>query len=127
MTRCGSQWKTVRTSAAVAALCSLLLAGCTGRQEEGSSESVPEMQSSNEQVSALSGTSPNAPAPEPMRHDFVILKELARQHALQTEAGNGERLAAVERHLRERIAIMPDEGNSDAEREAFRQARELVK
>ena len=72
---------------------------------------------------------PQAPAtaePTELRKDFVILRELVKQHALQTEAGNEARVETVERHLRERLEALPDGGRNEEEREIVRKARELV-
>ncbi len=80
---------------------------------------------------------PSAPPPSPpqptaaveqieLRKDFVILRELVKQHALQTESANEARLAAVERHLRERLETLPDTGQSAEEREILRNARSLL-
>ena len=68
---------------------------------------------------------PPAP-PGEVRREFVILRELVKQHALQSEAGNEARLETVERHLRERLAGLPDEGLNEEEREILSQAQELV-
>ena len=62
-----------------------------------------------------------------MRREFIILRELVKQHAKQTAAGNVERLAIVDRNLRERLVSLPDEGQTEDEREVVRQARELAK
>ena len=69
---------------------------------------------------------PLAP-PGEVRREFVVLRELVKQHAAQEEAGNEARVAAVERHLREWLARVPDEGANEEEREVLRQARELDK
>ena len=69
---------------------------------------------------------PPAPSGE-VRREFVVLRELVKQHAAQEEAGNEARVAAVERHLREWLARVPDEGGNEEEREVLRQARELEK
>lgn len=60
-----------------------------------------------------------------MRREFVILRELLKQHAKQTEAGNAERLAIVDRNLRERLAALQDEGLTEDERKVVRKARGL--
>ena len=64
--------------------------------------------------------------PTELRKDFLILRELVKQHALQTEAGNDARVETVERHLRERVEALPDPVQNAAEREIVRQARALV-
>ena len=48
-------------------------------------------------------------------------------HPSQTAAGNAERLAIVERHLRERLAELPDEGQTEDGGEMIRKAKELAK
>lgn len=58
--------------------------------------------------------------------EFVILRELARQHEIQKEAGNEARVAAVERHLRERVAAASEEGANEAERAILREARRVA-
>ena len=67
------------------------------------------------------------PSKTPMRREFVILRELLKQHAKQTEVGNAERLAIVDRNLRERLVALPDEGQTEDEREVVRKARGLGK
>lgn len=80
---------------------------------------------------------PSSPPPSPpqdtaalerteVRKDFIILRELAKQHAIQTKSANEARLAAVERHLRERLETLPDTGQSAEEREILRNARALL-
>ena len=72
---------------------------------------------------------PQAPAvaePTELRKDFVILRELVKQHTLQTEAGNEARVETVERHLRERLDALPDGGRNEEEREIVRKARVVV-
>ena len=74
-------------------------------------------------ASADSGpTSPPA-TPVEVRKEFVILRELVKQHGLQVEAGNDARVEAVERHLRERLEKLPDGGANEAERDILRRAR----
>lgn len=95
---------------ALAAAVLLLLAGCGG---PSSSPPPP----------------PQAPAtaePSELRKDFVILRELVKQHALQSEAENEMHAAAVERYLEEWLAKIPDEGVTDEEREIIRHARSLL-
>ena len=75
--------------------------------------------------------SPSPPAPttaEPteLRKDFVILRELVKQHALQTEADNEARLEAVERHLKTHLSTLPDSGQTPAEQEILARAQALV-
>ena len=65
-------------------------------------------------------------APAELRKDFIILRELVKQHALQTEAGNEARVEAVERHLKTRLSTLPDSGHTPAEQEILVRARALV-
>lgn len=65
------------------------------------------------------------PRPE-VRTEFVILRELVKQHAKQTEAGNGDLLESVRRHLRERVESVPDTGRNDEERKILKEAKALV-
>ena len=72
---------------------------------------------------------PQAPAtaePAELRKDFLILRELVKQHALQTEAGNEARVEAVERHLKTRLSTLPDSGPNPAEQEILARAQALL-
>lgn len=72
---------------------------------------------------------PQTPAtaePATLRKDFIILRELVKQHTLQTEAGNEPRLAAIERHLTTRLSTLPDSGQTPAEQEILACARALI-
>lgn len=72
---------------------------------------------------------PQAPAtvePAALRKDFLILRELVKQHALQTESGNEPRLAAIKRHLTTRLSTLPDTGQTPAEQEILAQAQALA-
>ena len=95
---------------ALAAAALLPLAGCGGP----SSSPPPPPQA------------PTTAEPVELRKDFIILRELVKQHALQSEAGNEVRVETVERHLRERLEALPDGGRNEEEREIVRRARELV-
>ena len=73
---------------------------------------------------------PQAPAtaePTELRKDFVILRELVKQHTLQTEAGNEARVEAVERHLKSRLSTLPDSAQNPAEQEILARAQALVR
>ena len=96
---------------ALAAAALLTLAGCGGP----SSPSPPPPQTSS------------TAEPAELRKDFIILRELVKQHSLQTEASNDTRVATVERHLRERLAALPDGGTNEDEREIVRRARAVVR
>ena len=107
------------------ALCALLLAGCSGGQEEegDGGTGVPPVQRENGQDARF----PKSGQPDsvPMRREFVILRELVKQHTKQTEVGNPERLSNVDRHLRERLATAPNENLTDAEKAILEDARKL--
>ena len=64
--------------------------------------------------------------PAEVRKDFVILRELVKQHSLQTEAGNKARVETVERHLRSRLSTLPDSAQNPAEQEILAHAQALV-
>ena len=95
---------------ALAAAVLLALAGC------GGPSSPPPL---SPQASATT-------EPTELRKDFVILRELVKQHTLQTEAGNEARVEAVERHLKSRLSTLPDSGQTPAEQEILAQAQALI-
>ena len=98
----------LRYTLAAAAL--LTLAGCGGP----SSPPPPPPQASS------------TANPAELRRDFVILRELVKQHTLQTEAGNEARVEAVERHLKSHISTLPDSGQNPTEQEILAQAQTLI-
>ena len=102
----GGAWRWGRRVVVAAALL-LAGAGCSGGREHPAGE-------------------PPAP-PGEVRREFVVLRELVKQHAAQEEAGNEARVEAVERYLRDWLARVPDEGANEEEREVLRLARELDK
>lgn len=107
----------VNGRAVVAAALLLVGSGCS-REREGN-----ERGRASEFPGEIAGEPPASPAQ--MRREFVVLRELVKQHAAQGEAENEVRVAAVERHLREWLARIPDEGANEGEREVLRLAREL--
>ncbi|MBR4190442.1 MAG: hypothetical protein IKQ55_10835 [Kiritimatiellae bacterium] len=76
--------------------------------------------------SAERDAAPPATEPSEVRKEFVILRELARQYAIQTEAGNAARLESVTRHLQGRLTSLPDEGRNEEERTILHQARQAA-
>ena len=78
------------------------------------------------ETSADSGPTSPPGTPTEVRKEFVILRELVKQHGLQGEAGNEARVEAVERHLREWLEKVPDGGANEAERGILEQARALA-
>ncbi len=109
---------TVRLVATV--LCAMLC-GC-GRRAEDVPTGTAFAPASADATSAPEGV----PAKPPVRTEFVILRELVKQHAKQTEAGNEELLESVRRHLRERVAAVPDQGRNDDERNILKEAKVLA-
>lgn len=101
--------------AAVAAV--LLLGGCSGGREAREGGQAAERE-------AVAGEPPAPPGE--VRREFVVLRELAKQHGIQGEAGNAARVEAVERHLRERLAEVPDEGRNEEERGILERARRAM-
>jgi len=107
--------------AALAASVILLLAGCSGGKEEAAQTNA------ETPAAPAAAESPDAsePAkPVPVRKEFVVVREIVRQHALQ--AGNDKRMQAVESALRTRFPLLPDEGNTEEETRIYRQAEELL-
>ncbi len=76
--------------------------------------------------SAERDAAPPATEPSEVRKEFAILRELDRQYAIQTEAGNAARIESVTRHLHERLASLPDEGRNEEERAILHQARQVA-
>lgn len=103
----GLQWR-----AAVLAVLLGLLAGCSGGERDGGGAE-----------GGVAGE--GAVAKSEVRKEFVILRELAKQHGIQSEAGNEARLEAVERHLRERLESLPDNGRNEEERAIAAEARRI--
>lgn len=106
MTACG-KWRV-----ALAATLLPLLTACSGADS-------PETPVANAPASQSELSRPE------VRKEFVILRELTKQHAIQSETGNEARLESVKRHLSERLSAIPDEGQSDEERAILRAARAL--
>lgn len=106
------------------ALCVLLLAGCSGGREDDRGKGVPPVQQQN--VQDARSPSSGQPDSASIRREFLILRELVKQHAKQTEVGNAERLSNVHHHLRERLATAPDENLTDAEKAILEDARRIL-
>lgn len=79
----------------------------------------------SEEVSAGPGPMSPPATPAEVRKEFVILRELVKQHGLQGEAGNEARVQAVELHLRDWLEKLPDGGANEAERDILRRARDI--
>ena len=112
---------------AVAVVSLLLSAGCSGGEKGDSRNTPPPDKVGSPLSEGVESAVTAAPAPEPIRREFVILRELVRQRAKQSEEGNGQRVEAIGRNLRERLAAIPDEGQIPVERDILREARALVK
>ncbi len=104
-----------RQAAFLAVLSLLLLAGCSGGKEEA----VPSDSVGESPVPAAT-----APRLVPPRKEFVLVRELIRQHELQQ--GNAKRIEVVETALKERVPLLPDEGKTEEETSIFQQAKRLL-
>lgn len=69
---------------------------------------------------------PQVPESLSIRKEFVILRELTKQHALQTESGNELRLETVIRHLQERLNSLPPPPFTPEELTILEQARQAA-
>ena len=94
----------------------LLLAGCSGGTEEAAPPAAAPAPA--DAVEACDETSPP-------RREFVILRELVRQHGLQR--GNEPRTKTIESSLRKRFPDLLDKGTTDEERRIYREAEDLFK
>lgn len=92
------------------------LAGCSGDRSGGTGSPATE----------TSDAPRESEQQAEIRHEFVVLRELEKQYVLQRDAGNEDRVAAVERYLAEWLAKIPDDGANDEEREIVCCARGLV-
>ena len=103
----------------------LLLAACSGerRGEDGAVSAVSAVSAEAEGLGGAGEGRGGASAP--VRREFMVLRELVKQHAAQQAAGNEVRVESVERHLEEWLARVPDEGSNEEEREILHRAREL--
>lgn len=95
----------------------LLLAGCSGGKEGA--------ETPQDHGAEISQKSPETIDAKPLRKEFVIMRELVRQHELQQ--GNDKRIEAVERALQEKFPALPDKGETDEERKIYREADRLLK
>ena len=93
----------------------LFLAGCSGGNGDGG---IPSPATDATPASAAEATE------SATRREFVVLRELVKQHGLQK--GNAVRREAVERALKEMFPQLPDEGRTEEEKRVFRQAAELI-
>lgn len=102
-------------NAAIRSFSLLLFAGCSGEKRDPPELSVPVAPSISMTASA---------APAPLRRDFVVMRELVRQHELQ--AGNELRTKAIEKSLREKFPVLPDGDLTEEERTIFLKAEDLL-
>lgn len=91
------------------ALICLLLAGCSG--EKNDTAAPPPSQDVS--VSGKQG----------VRKDFLIIRELVKQHRLQQ--GNNNRIKAVEASLKEKFPVLPDKGSNEEECRIYQEAKFL--
>lgn len=110
-----------REALAVHAVFVLLLAGCSGGKEDGAAAPTAPSPLAREQ-DAHTSMDDGADAP---RKEFVIMRELVRQHELQQ--GNDKRIEAVERALMEKFPKLLDGGKTEEERQIYREAQKLLK
>lgn len=103
------------TNAAIISFSLFLFAGCSGEKKDPQDFSGP---------SAPAVSRPAEGATAPLRRDFVIMRELIRQHELQQ--GNELRKKAVESHLRARFPTLPDDGLTAEELTIRHKAEELL-
>ena len=94
----------------------LLFAGCSGEKRGPPDVSVPV---------APSTSIPASHESAPLRRDFVVMRELVRQHELQ--AGNELRIKVIENSLREKFPVLPDGDLTEEERTIFLKAEELLR
>ncbi len=59
----------------------------------------------------------------PPRKEFVIVREIVRQHSLQQ--GNEKRMEAIEAALKSKFPLLPDKGETEEEKQIYREAEEL--
>lgn len=93
----------------------LYLAGCSGGNGDGR---LPPPEPDSTTVPAASAIDTAT------RKEFVVLRELVKQHGLQKD--NAMRREAVARALKEKFPQLPDEGKNEEEKRMFRQAAELI-
>ena len=102
-------------NAEIVSFATLLFAGCSGEKRDPPQSPV---QSDSSIVTSASA------ATVPLRHDFVIMRELVRQHELQK--GNELRTKAIESHLRARFPTLPDDGLTAEELTIRHKAEKLL-
>ncbi len=126
---------------ACALLAFLLLAGCSGGKEEDvaataggtSARGIHVGTEGPREGRALSRPPAHTAATKrglpqtvaPPRKEFVVMRELVRQHELQQ--GNDKRLEAVEKALKEKFPVLPDKGETDEERQIYRDAENFFR
>ncbi len=92
----------------------LLVAGCSGGKEDGQASVGTVEQKS---------TAP-AVASAPMRKEFVIVRELVRQHELQQK--NEGRLRSIEVALTGKFPLLPDSGKTEEEKRVVCDAKAII-
>lgn len=93
----------------------LLLAGCSSEEKKDANADHAEPTSSV----GVAATKSN-----PVRTEFIIVREIVKQHDLQ--AGNEKRVEAIETALRTRFPLLPDKGNTEEEKRIFRLGKDLL-
>jgi len=60
---------------------------------------------------------------QPPRKEFVIVREIVRQHGLQTD--NEKRMEAIATVLKAKFPLLPDKGEIEEEQRTYRKAEAL--
>ena len=102
-----------RTGTAFALASLLLLAGCSGGKETEPSEHGAKHSGKPSEIAEI----------QPIRKEFMMVREIVKQHALQQ--GNEKRMAAIEAALTNKFPLLPDKGATDEEKRIYREAEEL--
>ena len=103
----------LRACTAFALASFLLLAGCSGGKEKEPSEHGAEHSGKSLEIAEI----------PPVRKEFMLVREIVKQHALQQ--GNEKRMAAIEAALTNKFPLLPDKGATDEEKRIYREAEEL--
>ena len=109
----------------------LLLAGCSGGkeaanpQDHGSENSIDHsaelLQDHGAENTVKSFRISEVQQP---RKEFVIMREIVRQHGLQTD--NEKRMEAIATALNAKFPLLPDKGETEEEKRIYREAETLL-
>ena len=107
-----------RRAAVLATLALLLLAGCSGgkdpdaRIDDGGDRQTVKQSNCQTEERVI-----------PLRKEFVVVREIVRQHGLQQ--GNDNRMTAIETALKAKFPLLPDEGETEEEKRIYHDAKAL--